>query len=213
MHAFTAPLVAAALALVGCSGLPPESDAGPRRTNDSAAASGQLLHIDDDPGGISITRPPVRGSWWGSFGGRLMCSDDPVRIEQVRPEWTVMPVRAEFYVRTVDRSAMKAGPVSSIFYSMLGRAPRFAETYAGDGAKPGGDFVLAEGAVIDGECDITGRYQEFVLSVESGPEGADLTRIQVDYSGERGDGSIDLGAWRTVSCGSNSRVRDVCRSP
>lgn len=187
-----------ALVCVGCAG----------------QESSKSLRTDDAVGGVSLIPydDVPRDRWAGSFGARYLCSDEPVTITSVSPEWTQAPVEHTFHVQTVRSAAELAEDAAGwSFYSAFGSAPAFEEQYSSEKALPG-DVVPAEGAGISAPCPpATGfPFQVLLLSAEVDAAGAELTGLTLDYRDEDGaTGRLDLSDWDLVLCGTTTPP-DAC---
>ena len=183
----------AALLASGCNG-----DQSPGSTADDAGP----LRIDDDNVGMSVQPPPDHrgGHWSASFGSRTICADEAVEITEIEPMWKVAPASSRFLVHT---RAPTDDDQQSPFYSALGSAPDFPETYATE-ATLAGATVDAVHATVDRECDAAkgSGYQEFIVVVGVDGGGADLRNIDVSYETEDGKEYVErLRHWRMVVCG------------
>jgi len=176
---------------------------------DAEGGSGSL-DVMDEEGGVSIAPPRGQETWWGTFGARTMCTDEPVTLTSAEARWKVEPMDWRFFVRRVDvkPGSMDAGS----FLSWTGAAPDFAEPYS-DGHLGGKFTAGVDGVHVDNSCDKDSKsVVELVLSVESDKRGSWLRDLTIDYRGDDGKThTLVLDQWQSVTCGSQITDPNICQ--
>lgn len=195
----------AVLSLSGC---------GPK---DSVSA-GRIVHDDGEgirsasmsAGGQGLYRPHGKrrkGLGRGSFGGLLLCLEDPgsgpVRVDRVRYDFAVRPRDRRTWVRTVpEPAAQRPGQALAWapFYGLVGAPGAFR-----NGTMRGNFTPFEEGLEISQACEVgLGPFTELITVLDTGPGGAWSRRVFIDHTADGVDYTLVV-PWEMVTCGRNTR--------
>jgi hypothetical protein len=173
---------------------------------DSTSASGPL-RIMAGTGGVSLQAPPGEVPWAASYGGLILCVDQPsavAEISQIRFESSPRPLAIKSWFRVVPPAAKRHGdPLDekwSPFGALVGHQPRYEH-----GFFAAGKFTQKLPMRIDEQCPAapsrTAGYIDLVTEMKVGSEGADVKSTSVEYSSDGHDYSVTT-TWQNVACGS-----------
>lgn len=162
-----------------------------------------------DGGSFSMTEPPNKSPWYGSVGATLCATEPGTRIELKRVTWEAAggarPLAVRPWLRFVDRTTKRT--TGFISASNLPWKP-----YGDDEPMPGKYSKKFAGAVITQSCAELDRardaeFTELVLVVKTGKQGADITRVFIDYEVD-GDSYRHVTGWHIITCGKAIEARE-----
>jgi hypothetical protein len=217
-------LVAASL-LAACTASPAEPSGRTSHTEEEGPLSASI-----GVGGNSLMAPDAT-TWTGTFGGFVLCSQEPetnIELQRIRHRSSVTPVKVVPTIRTTEPDSLrplKPGQRQEFLptYAALGSPPEFAEPYV-EVQVPGEYSTAVLGRRVEETCEETAALEhqlsagkvpsrplnELMFAVTAGARGAKIEQVSIDYLADGRPMTLQLH-WTMVSCGSATTGPGLCR--